>query len=213
MSYAYILEGKTRNVKHKILCDNTRMTFSLGSHRLVLRRFEERDVLAFQSYRNDPEVARYQGWSVPYTLEQARSFIAAEQAAPFPRPKGEWLQLAIELRSTGELVGDIAFYRLRRDERQAELGITLSSAYQGQGYASEALGCLLEYLFGELELHRVCANIDPRNAASARLLERTGFRFEGRFVDSLWFKGEWASEDWYALLRREWELRILSERE
>jgi aminoglycoside 6'-N-acetyltransferase len=183
------------------------MTFPLHSSRLLLRRFEERDALPFQRYRSDPEVARYQGWNVPYTLEQAQEFVAAELSTPVPRPKGQWLQLALAVRSTGEMIGDIAFYRLERDERQAEIGITLDRAHQGQGYASEAMTCLLEYLFGELGLHRVCANTDPRNTASARLLGRAGFRFEGRFVDSLWFKGEWASEDWYAILQREWEAR------
>jgi len=50
-----------------------------------------------------------------------------------------------------------------------------------------------------------CYRSDPENTASGRLLRKVGMRHEGRFVESLWFKGGWASEDWYAILRQEWQ--------
>jgi RimJ/RimL family protein N-acetyltransferase len=125
----------------------------------------------------------------------------------YPGAAGEWYQLALELKSSGDMVGDVGFQVLKEDHHQAEIGFTLDRAYQGQGYAGEAVRRLLVYLFEELALHRVRANCDPENTASSRLLERVGMRHEGRFVESLWFKGRWASEDWYAILRREWQAR------
>ncbi|RPJ51402.1 MAG: N-acetyltransferase, partial [Chloroflexi bacterium] len=137
---------------------------------------------------------------------QAIQFVN-EMKAGQPGTPGNWYQLAIELISTGELIGDCAFQILRDDSRQAEIGVTLSRRYQGHGYALEGLTRLLEYLFGELELHRVRANVDPQNQASIRLLERLGFRHEGRFIESWFLKGAWCDEDWYAMLRREWQAR------
>jgi RimJ/RimL family protein N-acetyltransferase len=64
--------------------------------------------------------------------------------------------------------------------------------------------CLLEYLFGELHLHRVIATCDVENIASFRLLERIGMRREAHLVENIWFKGAWGSEYSYALLYREW---------
>ncbi len=118
---------------------------------------------------------------------------------------GEWCQLALELKAGGEMIGDVAFCILKEDNLQAEIGFTLSRRYQGQGYATEALRRLLAYLFDELQLHRVRANCDPENTASTRLLERVGMRQEGHMLHSLWLKGRWADEYWYAILREEWQ--------
>lgn len=182
------------------------MPFRLETPRLVLRSFEERDIQPFSLYRSDPEVAKYQGWETPFTLEQAAQFVA-EMKSRTLGDGSQWHQLAIELKSTGELIGDCAFYRLGENLAQAEIGYTLARPFQGQGYASEAVARLLAYLFEALGLHRVRANTDPDNLASIRLLNRLGMRFEGRFIESLWLKGTWVSEDWYAVLRSEWEAR------
>jgi RimJ/RimL family protein N-acetyltransferase len=84
------------------------------------------------------------------------------------------------------------------------ISFSFARAYQGQGFATEAVGCLLAYLFGDLGLHRVVAITDAKNLAVARLLERLGLRREGTFVENIWFKGAWGSEFSYALLHREW---------
>lgn len=179
------------------------MPLILETDRLILRPFEDRDIEAFSHYRSDPEVARYQGWNAPYSLEQAARFVTAMQAEKPGRP-GSWYQFAIELKSKPILIGDCAFTVLLEDSRQAEIGFTLAREHQEKGYAREAVEKLLNYLFSELHLHRVRANCDPENAPSGRLLERLGMRHEGRLIESLWFKGAWVSEDWYAILEREW---------
>jgi aminoglycoside 6'-N-acetyltransferase len=179
--------------------------FRLETKRLVLRRFAEADAEPFSRYRSDPAVAQYQGWEAPYSLERAREYIDyLTRMDSIPPPPGQWVQIAVSLKMSDTLIGDCGFKRLVEDARQAEIGFTLARPFQGQGYGSEAVTCLIEYLFAELELHRIRANIDPLNRASARLLEKVGMRCEGRWLESLWFKGAWASEDWYAVLRREW---------
>ena len=183
----------------------------LETPRLILRPFEERDAAPFAVYRSDPQVARYQGWDAPFSLEKAEQFVA-EMKRAVPAAPGEWYQLALELKSSGAMIGDFAFKLSKWDPRQAEIGYTLARAYQGQGYASEALTRLLDYLFTDLDLHRVHANIDPENIPSARLCQRAGLRHEGHFVQSLWFKGGWVDEDWYAILQSEWKERYLSQR-
>jgi RimJ/RimL family protein N-acetyltransferase len=155
------------------------------------------------AYRNDPQVARYQGW-VSVSEPAARLFIADMQRSA-PGQPGEWFQFAIERKGTGELIGDCALHRESKEPRQAEIGFTLARDYQGQGYASEAVGRMIDYAFRRFKLHRVFAVTDARNTASAKLLERLGFRREGHFIQNSWFKGAWSDEFLYAILREEWE--------
>ncbi len=175
----------------------------LETPRLILRPFQESDLEAFAAYRSDPQVARFQSWQAPYTLEQAAAFIRDMQTIQ-PGTPGEWYQLALERNSTPGLIGDCAFHILAHDLRQAKIGFSLASGFQGQGYATEAVRRLLDYLFAELDLHRAIAICDAENTASARLLERVGMRREGHFIENIWFKGAWGSEYVYSVLQAEW---------
>jgi RimJ/RimL family protein N-acetyltransferase len=139
-----------------------------------------------------------------------------------PGSPGEWFQFAVVLKGTEQLIGDCGL-KTEEGERQAEIGVTFAREHQGKGYASEAVSRLLDYAFGDLEMHRVVAIADRQNAPSVALLERLGMRREGSFIRNEWFKGHWASEYLYAILRDEWlrrdergemvarDLRIVSE--
>ncbi len=175
---------------------------TIETSRLRLRHFRDTDLVLFMAYRNDPEVARYQGWEGTSEPE-ARAFIQ-EQKEVQPGMPGQWFQIAVELKETGMLVGDCALKIEEHDERQAEIGYTLSRAYQGRGIASEAVSCVLEYAFVTLGLHRVIAITDCENVASVALLERLGLRCEGHFRQNVWLKGKWRDEFLYAMLREEW---------
>jgi RimJ/RimL family protein N-acetyltransferase len=169
------------------------------TERLTLRRFTRDDAEAFAAYRSDPEIARYQGWDAPVPLEDAirtvEQFAEADPGAP------GWFQYAVDL--DGLLIGDLGL-NLHENLMQAELGFTFARAHQGQGYAAEAVRGLLEHLFVERELHRISAEADARNTASARLLERTGFTQEGLRLSNTWFKGEWTDDLLFGLLRTDY---------
>ncbi|MBD2386419.1 GNAT family N-acetyltransferase [Cylindrospermum sp. FACHB-282] len=176
----------------------------LETPRLVLRNFKDEDTATFITYRNDPEIAKYQSWDIPYPETAAREFIKLLQKTS-PGILGEWYQLAIALKTTGEMIGDCAFCILAEDGQQAEIGFTLGLSHQKQGYGTEAVNRLLQHLFIDYNLHRVRANCDHANIASAKLLNRVGMRQEGHFVKSLWSKGHWVDEVWFAILREEWQ--------
>jgi RimJ/RimL family protein N-acetyltransferase len=180
-----------------------RMDFvTLETTRLILRHFTDADLVPFMAYRNDPDVARYQGWE-GISEAEAHAFIE-EQKLVQPGVPGQWFQIAIALKETGVLAGDCALKIDEHDERQAEIGYTLARAYQGKGIAAEAVSRVLDYAFRTLELHRVIAITDCENAASIALLERLGMRREGHFIQNVWFKGKWADEYLYAILQDEW---------
>ena len=173
---------------------------SIESHRLLLRRFHESDLVPFLAYLNDPLVARYQSWE-SYSEQQAQDVIQQQKNID-PGVPGQWFTFAAELKATGALTGHVALKM--QDHQQAEIGFTFSREYQGKGLAGEAAACVLDYLFTKLELHRVIAVTDCENERSVALLSRLGMRREGHFIQNIWFKGKWGDEYLYALLREEW---------
>jgi RimJ/RimL family protein N-acetyltransferase len=84
------------------------------------------------------------------------------------------------------------------------IGWTLHPDHGGRGYMTEAARALLRIAFAEIELHRVAADLDPRNASSIALCKRLGMREEAHFVEDAWSKGEWVDTLIYAILDREW---------
>jgi len=172
--------------------------------RLLLRPFQEMDSESFASYRSDPRVARYQSRSSPYTLDQAIVFLKEMEIVQAGAP-GTWYQLAVERQCQPGLIGDCAFEVSANDKCQAQIGFTFAPAFQKQGYATEAVKGLLDYMSGELHLHRVVATCEVENEASVRLLERLGMRREAAWIENVWFKGAWGSEYVYALLYKEME--------
>jgi RimJ/RimL family protein N-acetyltransferase len=175
---------------------------TLETTRLRLRHFTDTDLLAFMAYCNDPVVARYQSWE-DISEKDARAFIL-EQKEIQPGVPGQGFQIAIELKETGVLIGDCYFIINELDDRQAEIGFTLSRAYQGRGFATEAVLSFLNHAFLTFDLHRVIAITDCENAAATALLERLGMRREGHFLQNIWFKGKWGDEYLYAILKEEW---------
>ncbi len=174
--------------------------------RLVLRRFHMGDLAAFLAYRNDPEVARYQGWPTPMSDEAGQAFID-EAATAILSPAGGGGQIAVALAASDELLGDLYLGPMGGDPRQGTLGYSLARQHQGRGYMNEAARALLGYAFGGLGLHRVVATVDTRNGPSVALLERLGMRREGHLRQCYYDEraGEWADEYLYALLRAEWQ--------
>ncbi len=178
----------------------------LTGPRVTLRRFSLADVAEFAAYRSRPEVARYQGWDAPYPRAEGERFVR-QLMQRHPDTAGDWFQFAIALRPGGQLIGDCAASPRAGDPRQCEIGFTIAPRYQGHGYATEAAGLLVDYLFTARGKHRVTACCDARNAPSAAVLERLGMRREGHLRQSTWAKGEWTDDLLYAVLHEEWQRR------
>lgn len=173
---------------------------SLTTPRLLIRRLHESDAPTLVAYRNDPQVMKFQSWS-PADEVQARESIASLATLEPGDPSG--FQFAIALQAGNVHIGDLYLRPLEWDARQAELGYTLARAYQGQGYAAEAVWALLDYCFTTLSLHRVIAITACENVDSIKLLERLGFRREGHTLQSYAYRGVYVDEYQYALLATE----------
>ena len=177
---------------------------TLQTARLTLRPMAERDTDAVFAMRSDPVVQRY-GSHPPWTDRQtAVDYIARNAEA---MATGKHAQFAVERREDGVVVGTCTLYALNAQCRSADIGYVLLPSQWGRGYATEANAALLDWGFCQLDLNRVEADIDPRNAASARALERLGFVREGHLRERWIVDGE-VSDSWiYGLLGSDWKAR------
>lgn len=148
----------------------------LSGPRLDLRALTQRDAPAILSVFGDHEVTRY--WSSPSLPGLAGAVQLIEEIDELfaARRLFEW---GIALRETDEIVGTCTLCNVDRGHRRAELGFALARRTWGRGLATEAVELLIDFSFDVLDLHRLEADVDPRNDRSLRLLERQGFRKEG----------------------------------
>ena len=163
---------------------------------VVLRRLSPADLPAFQAYRQDKELGRYQGW-VATTDAEAGDYLRHMQSTELLRP-GAWCQIGIADAESQVLVGDIGLF-IASDGGHAEIGFTLSREAQGRGLATAAVRTAIALVFEHTRVERVLAMADARNLPSVRLLERVGMqRIETRDTE---FRGEPCVEHVYAASR------------
>ncbi len=171
----------------------------LQTARLRLRPFAEADAEALFALHSDALVLRY--WDSPPWTEPARAeqFLATcEQMAS----DGTGVRLAVDA-SEGGFLGWISLTRWNPDFRSAALGYCFAEPAWGQGFATEAGDALLRWAFSTLDLNRVQAETDTRNAASARVLEKLGFVLEGTLREDCVVNGN-VSDSWvYGLIGRD----------
>jgi RimJ/RimL family protein N-acetyltransferase len=146
--------------------------YPLLTERLRLRPHRETDLDDLVEFHGDPEVTRYIPWPTR-DREQTRVALAAKLSQGVAQ-EGDWLVLAIEVRTTGKVIGEVLLKRAD-DTRTAELGYVLHTAFQGHGLATEAAGAMTELALETFGVRRVVAFIEPENAGSAAVLGRLGF--------------------------------------
>nr|WP_326531314.1 GNAT family N-acetyltransferase [Rhodoferax sp.] len=175
---------------------------NLQTARLLLRPFEETDSDSIYALQSNAHVLRY--WDSPPWTDRARAqaFLAACRQM---EQDGSGVRFAIETLQTRGFVGWCSMFRWNPVYRSVCIGYCLDEPAWGLGYATEAVRALLQWAYGTLDLNRVEAEIDTRNGASARVLEKLGFLREGLRREDCIVDGV-VSDSWiYGLLRRDWK--------
>jgi RimJ/RimL family protein N-acetyltransferase len=176
----------------------------LRTERLLLRAMTPGDVDDVHAYQSREDVCRYLTFE-PRTRDEVAEKVASYSTALALRGAGDYWQLAIERRGLpGRVIGDVYFTIKSTANATGEIGWTLHPDFSQRGYMTEAARAVLDIAFGSLGLHRVRAELDPRNHSSVALCKRLGMREEAHFVEDLWFKGAWGDTGIYAILDREW---------
>lgn len=175
---------------------------TIAAGRVSLRWMSEGDIDALYTIFSNLEVMRY--WSFPAIPDRNAATVMLKEIHDGFKSRA-LLQWGIARHTDDAIIGTVTLYNLGLDHRRAEIGYALGRAHWGQGYMQEALHALLGFAFGVLDLHRMEADVDPRNTASIRTLERLGFQREGYLRERWQVSGEIQDAFFYGLLRPEWE--------
>lgn len=151
------------------------MLYPILTERLGIRPLNMDDLDTFVTYRQGPDIARFQGWETTFSINQAIDLIESQNGSVLPE-KGEWLQLAIYSLISHEHVGDLAIKSVEDEDSTFELGFTVAKQHQGQGFAKEAASKLISYLVSEVGAKKFIATTDKRNSASIKVLSALNFK-------------------------------------
>ena len=180
--------------------------FPIETDRLRLRPIRSADAETLHEMESREDVTRWLLYD-PRSREQSREALRLRQTRTRIEREGDALELGIEHGKNGDLLGTVILMYRSEEHCEGEIGFVLHPRHHGQGYAREAAWEMLRLGFEQFGLHRIVGRCEPRNLASAGLLERLGMRREAHLVENEWIKGEWQSELVYAMLDREWRAR------
>lgn len=177
---------------------------TLTTDRLVLREFVEDDWSAMLAIHAREDVVRFLSFEA-MDETAARAYVQGIMVSTREVPRMVF-EFAITLPGDDTMIGRTG---LRRDEdpRSANLWFTVDPAHHGKGYAVEAARALLGLAIETVGLHRVWGACDPRNVASARVMDKLGMRREGHHVQDVFIKDEWCDSVIFAILAVEWQTR------
>jgi [ribosomal protein S5]-alanine N-acetyltransferase len=172
--------------------------------RLVLRPWRLDDVDAIWPVVSDPSFPRQMTWVAHADRAETVAFLEHTIAGTTAGNGVSWA-----ITRDDAVIGNIAIGTIRwflgalRVDR-GEIGFWLAPAHQNKGYMTEAAGAAVAWLFGELGLHKITTGCHDTNPASRRVIEKTGFRFVGRYEDDVWRDGAWHSLLTYELTAADW---------
>ena len=171
------------------------------TERLIIRPIKLEDKNQIFNYRSDTETNKYQGW-IPKTIDDVETFIG-KLPEHINQPK-TWFQFVLIQKETKTVIGDLGIHFLDKENNQVEIGCTLNKDFQNKGFAKEAVVKVIDYLFRDLNKHRIITSIDPHNKNAIRLVESIGFRKEAHFVESIFINEKWVDDLIYALIEKDW---------
>jgi RimJ/RimL family protein N-acetyltransferase len=181
----------------------TKANLPIFTERLTLRSYRKSDADSVFSIYSNPDMVRYL-----YSEQMQPSGLSDSMKRRLKRVKleaeGDILELAVELTATGEFVGALTFMYRSKVHHRGEIGYAILPEHAGQGYATEGGRALLGIGFDHLALHRIEAQCDARNVASARVMARIGMQQEAHLRQNEFVKGEWTDEILYGMLAEEW---------
>jgi [ribosomal protein S5]-alanine N-acetyltransferase len=186
---------QTRAARNRVLA------LPIETEHLRLREFRHEDFEALCRYVTDPRVTRFL-FSAPDNLDEARRYLSAVIGHQQERPRGVW-ELAVDQLRGGRHIG--ACNLTVTSPGEGDIGYMLHTDTWGKGFASEIACALRDAAFRDLGMERVIATVDVRNAASIRVLEKAGLRWEATYRKLRRARGQWRDCHLFTLARIVWQ--------
>ncbi len=167
--------------------------------RLILRKISQDDLLDIFEITSDSTITKFLTWEPHSNIEKTKEFIESVIAkydnANLP---SQW---GIVLRENSKLIGITGCTMINFEHKKAEISSLMNNSYSSNGYMTEANSAVVDYLF-QKGYHRIQAKVEVSNQASCRMLEKSGFLYEGTFNDYLFLNGSFRTYKYFSILNK-----------
>jgi len=179
------------------------MAVNLKNELVKLRDLKLSDAEFIAKNAKDEDIIKYTFViALPFDLETAKKFI--KKANKEIKDKTAY-EFGIELNHTRELIGTINLLNISQKNKNAEIGFWIAKEYWGKGLSDQALNLMLEFGFNNLGLKKIQARVLDKNIPAQKLLERIGFKLEGRLRQKTFLNNQWFDDLIYGLLASEYK--------
>ena len=161
---------------------------TLQTERLTLRRLMVSDAMDMFEYSKNKEVTRYLTWDAHPDVGYTREYL---QYLGTHYNMGDFVDWGVMLTEEDKMIGTCGFTRFDYNNNSGEIGYVINPAYRGREIAAEAVRAVMQFGFETLGLNRIEARFIEGNAASMRVMEKTGMTFEGYNRSAMLIKGEY----------------------
>lgn len=170
----------------------------IETDRLLLRRMKKEDAPEFLFLRSNDDVMRYIGRNKMKTIEEAEGFIEKINGSIDNRESIMWTVTLKDEPAT--MIGTICLWNIQQDHMRSEIGYILHPQYWNRGMMKEAVLAVVDYGFSQIKLHSIEGRINPDNAVSGYVLEKTGFVKEAHFREDFYWQGKFSDTAVYSIL-------------
>jgi len=178
-------------------------TKSIETNRLILREFEITDSEnMFQNWGSDSNVTKYLSWNTHKDIKDSEEIINLWISNYKDNSVYNWV---IELKEINEVIGNISVVKLENTNKSCEIGYCIGSKYWNKGITTEAFQNVIDYLFKEVGINRICAKHDIENVASGQVMKKCKMNYEGTLREVEFTNNKFCSLAVYSILKSELE--------
>lgn len=177
-------------------------TKSIETDRLILRKFKLSDANdMFNNWASDKRVTKYLSWKEHESLEVSENLIRI-WVSEYGNNIYNW---AIELKEINQVIGSISIVNLDELNKVCEIGYCIGSKHWNKGIVTEAFRSIIDYLFNETEMNKICAKHDINNIASGEVMKKCNMKYEGTLREVQYRNNMFCSLSVYSILKSEYE--------
>lgn len=177
-------------------------TEKIETARLILRKFQYSDNADMRKYWiSDPEVQSLYCEPI-YEKEEEVKALLDKYINSYE--KEDYYRWAIELKETGECIGQIAYFLVDSKNHFGEIEYCIGSAFQKKGFATEATKSVIQYGFEKINFNKIQICHKSKNIPSKKVIENCGLTYEGVLRDFFYEDGGYVDRLYYSILKREY---------
>ena len=177
---------------------------NLATSRLIIRKMRLNDPDDIFEYASEKEVAKYLRWNKHATIQVTKQYIVDVLKEYSEGADGPWV---IVFKPEKKVLGAIHLIKYNQGHKLTEVGYVLSHKYWNRGIMTEALQCVITLCFEKLKFNRVQGMCKEENIGSARVMEKSGMKFEGILRDYQYEKDRFWNLKVYSILAKEYLAR------